>query len=104
MAHNLSDTAKPMRLFFSQHPENNQYDIDQSECYVDLYIKGTLHEGLINQRMNQIKKDMFKQLDSIDKGNKSPIRNTLRSPLSGGRSPKSPDFSRNDSKYDMLVK
>ena len=51
-----------MRLFFEKCKDNNQYTFDPAESYIEIGIKGTKADGLVQQRMSAIKEKMANSL------------------------------------------
>ena len=47
-----------MRLFLSQVPSNTEYNLAGEAAYIEIGIRGTRADGLVMQRMSQIKSKM----------------------------------------------
>lgn len=49
---------KPLRLFLKQCDVNTKYEIDPKETYIDIGLKGSNEDGLVQKRMSAIKDKM----------------------------------------------
>lgn len=62
---------KSLRLNLNQVKENTEYNFDSSETYIDIGLKGTKADGLVQKRMSAIKGQMNDSLKDLLKGQSS---------------------------------
>lgn len=54
-------------LYLTKCDENNVLDFDPSETYLEIGLKGTRQDGLVQKRMTEIKKQMDSSIKDIMK-------------------------------------
>lgn len=59
---------KSLRLQLTQCEGNDEYNFDPSETYLDIGLKGTKADGLVQKRMSAIKEQMNDSLKDLMKG------------------------------------
>lgn len=59
---------KSLRLQLTQSEGNDTYNFDPSETYLDIGLKGTKADGLVQKRMSAIKEQMNDSLKDLMKG------------------------------------
>lgn len=69
IAHTIFDMAdfkygkyNGQRLFLEQSESNTEWNFDQAKAYLEIGIKGTKQDGLVQQRMKVIKQKMQSDL------------------------------------------
>jgi len=53
---------KPLRLYLKQSEANTSYPIDMKETYIDIGLKGSNEDGLVQKRMSAIKNKMSESI------------------------------------------
>ena len=53
---------KPLRLFLKRCEANTKFDIDSKEAYIDIGLKGSNEDGLVEKRMSAIKNKMSESI------------------------------------------
>ena len=56
MADFFYNEYKPIRLYLEQCEANQNYPLDPEETYIDIGLKGTNEDGLVEKRMNLLQK------------------------------------------------
>jgi len=59
---------KSIRLQLTQSEGNDTYNFDPTETYLDIGLKGTKADGLVQKRMSAIKEQMNDSLKDLMKG------------------------------------